>query len=190
MAGKALEAAVSYRNTVYASNPPLLKREYVSILRKNNTSGCPGVCKYRTGYWVAFWPTETGQKKTVKFSIRRYGEEKAHDLAIRARKRAVEELTEPHEPSKKKRTAKHKKDRFRPHPISASSASMLDTIGFRLNFTMRGSSPHPSLPGFRSSGRLPKRFGKIGNLISRDNAGVAETGNTGESHRSSADGLK
>lgn len=62
----------------------------------NNSSGVIGVSKVtvRTNgasyeFWQASWSPEPGRRKTVKFSITRYGHEEAFRLAVEARERAV-----------------------------------------------------------------------------------------------------
>lgn len=95
---QAFEAALRYRERVIGEHSGYSRGEYASIPRKNNTSGVPGVCRCQGahgGYWVAFWPTAPGKRKQVKFSIAKYGEEKAFELAVATRRRALEELDEP-----------------------------------------------------------------------------------------------
>jgi hypothetical protein len=92
----AYRAACTYRNTIIQNHQGLTRAEYARIVRKNNVSGVPGVCKYGHTYWVAFWPTVFGKRKQTKFSITRYGEEHAFALAVAARQRALEFLTEPY----------------------------------------------------------------------------------------------
>jgi hypothetical protein len=109
----AYKAACTYRNTVTQNHQGLTRAEYARIVRKNNVSGVPGVCKYGHTHWVAFWPTALGKRKQAKFSIARYGEEHAFALAVAARQRALESLTEPYT-----RTAKTKsRRRLRAKPI-------------------------------------------------------------------------
>jgi hypothetical protein len=96
---QAYQAAVDFLHNIERTQPGLLRNEYANIVRKNNTSGVPGVCKYRyrnTEYWVAFWPSDGGKKKQAKFSVAKYGDGKALDLAVAARKRALERLEEPY----------------------------------------------------------------------------------------------
>jgi hypothetical protein len=42
-------------------------------------------------YWQAAWADENGKRRTAKFSIGRYGKEKALEMAIKARKKATRE---------------------------------------------------------------------------------------------------
>ncbi|MGH8656763.1 MAG: DUF2442 domain-containing protein [Gammaproteobacteria bacterium] len=92
---EAYRAASTYRGRLIKEHMGLTRAEYSSILRKNNTSGVPGVCKYGSGHWVAFWPTVPGKTQRVKFSIAKHGDKKAFDLAVSARWRALEGLQEP-----------------------------------------------------------------------------------------------
>jgi hypothetical protein len=93
---QAHEAARVYRDGLLQAHPGLRRNEYASILRKNNTSGVPGVCKVeKDRYWVAFWPASPGKPRTAKFSIAKYGEARAFELAVAARQRALEKLDEP-----------------------------------------------------------------------------------------------
>ncbi len=40
-------------------------------------------------YWQAAWPIADGSRRTAKFSISRYGDEKALDMAKKARRDGV-----------------------------------------------------------------------------------------------------
>ena len=91
---QAYRAACAYRDTVIREHPPWTRADYARLLRKNNTSGIPGVCQSRQ-YWIAFWPTTPGKRKHVKFSITRFGAEQAFERAVAARQRALESLNEP-----------------------------------------------------------------------------------------------
>lgn len=61
-----------------------------------NTSGKVGVSRttYKRGddanqYWQAAWIDGKGVRKSVKFSVNKYGEEKARRLAIKARREGL-----------------------------------------------------------------------------------------------------
>lgn len=101
---KAYRAASKHRERLIKEHLGLTRAEYASILRRNNTSGVPGVCKYQSGHWVAFWPTAPGKTQRVKFSVAKYGEKKAFELAAAARRRALERLQEPFSRSQAKRS--------------------------------------------------------------------------------------
>jgi hypothetical protein len=63
--------------------------------RKNSRSGTPGVARYeraegKRAYWLAYWD-ESGRKVNKKFSVSVYGEERARELAHKARQKATKE---------------------------------------------------------------------------------------------------
>lgn len=67
----------------------------------NNTSGIVGVAIRTTTIagvdypaWVACWNTLEGKKTTKNFSINKYGNEDARELAIRHRNKMIEQLNE------------------------------------------------------------------------------------------------
>ena len=92
---RAFAAAPAHRAQLRRDCPAFQRHEVANILRKNHPSGVPGVC-HGGGYWLAFWPAARGKRKQAKFSIARYGEEQAFALAVAARQRALEALTEPY----------------------------------------------------------------------------------------------
>ncbi|HEY4375358.1 MAG TPA: DUF2442 domain-containing protein [Burkholderiales bacterium] len=95
---QALAAAIGYRDEIVARFAPLKRSEYVSVLRKNNTSGHPGVRLNRDAegnplYWAASWVPHAGAKaKVVKFSVSKYGFDRAKELAVRARADGVAQM--------------------------------------------------------------------------------------------------
>jgi hypothetical protein len=103
---QALRAARAYRDEIARLHPPMSRAEYATKLRRNNRSGIPGVCgverstaegaKARRLFWVAFWPTADHGKAQIKFAVKRYGDEKARELAIEARTRALAQMRDPH----------------------------------------------------------------------------------------------
>lgn len=106
---RALQAALAYRDKLIAKSPPLTRREYASIRRKNNVSGIPGVCRYarrdkKDGrlvtrwFWAGFWAIAPGKSRQAKFSVDKYGEEEAFRRAKRARLKALAALQGPWKP--------------------------------------------------------------------------------------------
>jgi hypothetical protein len=99
---KAHAAAKAYRDEIIAAHRPMTMKEFCSIVKSSNRSGVSGVNRLATKnshnknilhwYWVAGWSPEPGQTKHVKFSINKYGEEKAFRMAVRARKKALAEV--------------------------------------------------------------------------------------------------
>lgn len=101
---KSFLAAKQYRDEVIAKHPPFSMREYSNIVKKNNRSGVVGVCRYcasetrdlpeekQRWFWVASWPLPDGRRKRVKFSVKKYGEEGAFKMALKARKDALKSL--------------------------------------------------------------------------------------------------
>ncbi len=98
---KALRAAKQYRAEVLAKHPPLSRRAYCSILRRNNRSGLAGVSFHaeviETGhgpverrFWIARLPLEPWRTKLVKFSVAKYGAEEAFRRAVKARLDALQ----------------------------------------------------------------------------------------------------
>jgi hypothetical protein len=98
--GKALKAAVEYRNQLLRRYSPFAHQVWVRTrLRKNNKSGIPGVARYdkvvnlNTGrreiFWLAHWVNEHGASRKRKFSVLRYGERQAKRLAIAERERQL-----------------------------------------------------------------------------------------------------
>ena len=101
---KSFLAAKVFRDDIIAKYPPFSMREYSNIVKKNNRSGVVGVCRYcasetrdlpeekQRWFWVASWPLPDGRRKRVKFSVKKYGEEGAFKMALKARKDALKSL--------------------------------------------------------------------------------------------------
>jgi hypothetical protein len=91
------ERAVKYRDSLERRLPPWNK---LHRRHSTNTSGIIGVSRYidrtrsgrRVPRWVGFWATATGGKANRSFSVRKYGERQAKQLAIEARRFGVAEL--------------------------------------------------------------------------------------------------
>jgi len=101
---KALAAAKRYRDELLAKYPPLSRREYCAILRRNNRSGLAGVSFHaeviETGrgpverrFWIARLPLEPWRTKLVKFSVAKYGAEEAFRRAVKARLDALQSVS-------------------------------------------------------------------------------------------------
>lgn len=101
---QALAAAERYRDELLQAYPPLGMADYCAILKKNNRSGVSGltradrvaICKGRRQrklYWEAQWPIDNGRSRHKKFSILKYGEEGAYQMALDARETALHALS-------------------------------------------------------------------------------------------------
>jgi hypothetical protein len=97
----ALAAAIAYRDQIIAAHPPLAMPEYCAILKKTNRSGVSGLTRVdrlerskgrlrRRVYWEAQWPIDGCRSKHRKFSILKYGEEAAFEMASAARQAGLE----------------------------------------------------------------------------------------------------
>ncbi|HMS85234.1 MAG TPA: AP2 domain-containing protein [Nitrospira sp.] len=100
----ALKAAKAYRDQLIARHPPMTRREVCVIRKTNNTSGVSGITridsvewtqsrKVHRLYWDAQWPTLSGKPVHRKFSITLYGERRAFQLAVHARRQGLRQLT-------------------------------------------------------------------------------------------------
>lgn len=84
----AFRAASAYRDKVDRERPRLSSTERCTTRNANNTSGIPGVGRQMVEgrpYWVAAINVQ-GFQKVRRFSIRKYGEARARNLAIEARR--------------------------------------------------------------------------------------------------------
>ncbi len=102
---KAFKAAIAYRDALLNQYSTLEHQLWVRTrLRKNNTSGIPGVCRYeragvaakfnehRFAYWLASWVNEFGQTRQRKFAVSVHGERQAKALAIAERARQLKRV--------------------------------------------------------------------------------------------------
>ena len=83
----ALSVARQWRNRVLANLPPITYRQLFTRVRKNSTSGIRGVrreVKRSGAYWVATC-TSVENPSAKHFSVDKYGEKRAKELAIQAR---------------------------------------------------------------------------------------------------------
>jgi hypothetical protein len=98
---QALAAATAYRDQVISVHPPLGMHEYCAIVKKTNRSGVSGLTRVdrlerikgrlcRRLYWEAQWPIDGCRSKHRKFSVLKYGEEAAFEMALAARHTGLE----------------------------------------------------------------------------------------------------
>lgn len=97
---EALTAAIAHRDLLLSQHSQFEHQVWVRTrLRRNNTSGIPGVGRYETlanaktgrraAFWLASWIDEHGIGRKRKFLISHYGERRAKQLAIAERKRQL-----------------------------------------------------------------------------------------------------
>lgn len=101
---KAQQAAKAYRDEVIRDYPPTTRKQFCATVRRNNTSGIPGVYTYgkryalkdgsirETRYWEAHWPVGENSSAKASFSYNTFGEKKAKELAIQARQAGIARL--------------------------------------------------------------------------------------------------
>ncbi len=89
---EAFKAAQEWRDRVLALLPPMTYRQLQTLVRDSNNSGIPGVGRADTPkgpYWTARIGA-AGQKTTKAFSVKKYGEENAKQMAIEARRQMLQ----------------------------------------------------------------------------------------------------
>ena len=97
---KALKLAKEFRDGLLKKMPKYKQEAAARKKRKALKSGVVGVTHVvsKVGenkeyqYWQAAWADENGKRRTAKFSISRYGKEKALDMAVKARAKAVRDV--------------------------------------------------------------------------------------------------
>jgi hypothetical protein len=91
----ALQAAREWRNALLEQ---ITDRARICERSQRNSSGVVGVSKITVvaangnsyQFWQATWSPAPGQRRCVKFSIKRYGHHRAFELAVEARTEGVE----------------------------------------------------------------------------------------------------
>ena len=101
----ALHAAQVFRNLFLKENPPLDSAAFAGIKKSHNRSGVVGVSRTidpetrflpemdQKWYWCASWPTDEGPRGRIKFSIAKWGDDKAFELACKAREEGMKKRT-------------------------------------------------------------------------------------------------
>lgn len=88
-------AALVYRDELLRTIRPLSLREFSAIVRKNNTSGVPGVSRNVDPggvRWSATVYLANGKSQRRSFAVKKFGEERARELAIEARHQMLQTL--------------------------------------------------------------------------------------------------
>ncbi len=101
--GKALTMAREYRDSILSKMPKHKQLQAAKRRRRVKKSGVTGVThvvskvgeRNRYEYWQASWTDIGGSRRTAKFSIARYGNDKALDFAVKARRKALREIRRP-----------------------------------------------------------------------------------------------
>lgn len=102
-AGKAnaLYQAKQFRDRLLSEHPPISRKEFCDAKRRNNKTGITGVYKYAKSYtlkngtvkenwyWEASWPDDVGESTHKTFPVKKYGDEIARRMAIRARQEGM-----------------------------------------------------------------------------------------------------
>jgi len=100
---KALTAARKYRDELEKTLRGYTAKQLAKKKRSNNTSGVAGVRLVEESdprwpseptyqYWIAQWSPKKGVRRTKRFSVQKYGNEKAYRMALAARRKGVAEM--------------------------------------------------------------------------------------------------
>lgn len=100
---EALEVARQHRDQLVKGIQPLSRKAKAQFVKSNCRSGVPGVVRedrlvrhksgiYRITAWRAQIQLAPGKFKQCSFSIKKYGEQAAFELAVQARLRLLEEM--------------------------------------------------------------------------------------------------
>ncbi len=103
---QAFEAATAYRDELFEklqSIPQKPRARRLVYRDSRNTTGVLGVCRTAkknpngtvTECYSVSWRPEPGVQKCTSFSIRKYGEERAFDLAVAHRKKMMKQIHGP-----------------------------------------------------------------------------------------------
>jgi len=103
----ALKAARDYRDELIEelADQEISRKERAERITSRNYSGIPGVRyveevsrkgkhEYTYGYWEAQWSPTPRARKKRRFSVKKYGDKKAMQLAIEAREQGVAEMVD------------------------------------------------------------------------------------------------
>ncbi|MDR0532714.1 MAG: hypothetical protein LBH01_02045 [Verrucomicrobiales bacterium] len=95
----ALRAAKAYYAEIDRKYPRISRRKNAMIQRRVGVSGILGVCKITKTllgrnylFWMASWSPRPGVVAKKAFSIRKYGNDRARALAIKARRQGLRQM--------------------------------------------------------------------------------------------------
>jgi len=101
---KAQQEAKLYRDELLIKYSPMTRKQFCSIIRRNNKSGISGVYTYskpyvlkdgtvkEAWYWEANWPNKKHESVSSRFSVKQFGEKRARRMAIQAREQGLSEV--------------------------------------------------------------------------------------------------
>lgn len=100
---KSLLAARDYRDELEQGLKGYTAKQLATKERANNTSGITGVRLVEEKdprwpsnptykYWIAQWSPAKGSRRTKRFSVEKYGNDKAYKMAVAARKKGVKDM--------------------------------------------------------------------------------------------------
>lgn len=91
--------AIARWKEIRSSSPVITRSAFAQIERRKSRTGIVGVRRitdevkgHPYDFWVAVWSDRRGNTKTRKFSVNKYGEDKAKELARKARREGVAQM--------------------------------------------------------------------------------------------------
>jgi hypothetical protein len=97
--GKALAAAKIGLEVLREKYPPMSRKEFARVQRRKTKSGIVGVTRLTKkvkgkdyDFWQATWSPKTGVIEKKVYSITKYGEKKAKSLAVKARRKGIQDM--------------------------------------------------------------------------------------------------
>jgi hypothetical protein len=96
---KARKYAIARWRELREIYPVITRRRFREIPRRPTDSGITGVTRiihkvkgHEYLFWKAVWTTIRGAKRSKMFSVNKYGEKEAKELAVRARQDALDKI--------------------------------------------------------------------------------------------------
>ena len=92
-------AAIRRWREIRDSSPVITRRAFAQIERRKSPSGVVGVRRITSevkghpyDFWIAVFSDQRSNKRMRSFSVNKYGEDKAKELALKARREALEQM--------------------------------------------------------------------------------------------------